>query len=140
VQADLHGLLEKFSIVPPDLSQGDHVEVAEPFSWIRACVVMADSGSDFKCELSATIAVRTLSAAVCGLLPAGASPSGCVTKAQLRCLRDPSFEWPSLDSLRPEALPPLPKNIAKNFAAYFHENGHGLVHVEMLHMKDQVRY
>jgi len=59
-------------------------------------------------------------------------------KAQLRLLRDASFEWPLLDSLRPEALPVLLKNIVKNFAKYFHEKGRGLVDVELERMKDQV--
>ena len=43
-----------------------------------------------------------------------------------------------MDSLRPEALPVLPKNIAKNFAKYFHEKGQGLVDVELERMKNQV--
>ena len=40
--------------------------------------------------------------------------------------------------LAPEALPVLPKNIAKNFAKYFHEKGRGLVDVELERMKNQV--
>jgi len=32
----------------------------------------------------------------------------------------------------------LPKNIAKNFAKYFHEKGRGLVDLELERMKDQV--
>jgi len=40
--------------------------------------------------------------------------------------------------LRPEALSALPKNIAKNFAKYFHEKGRLLVDVELERMKDQV--
>ena len=104
MQADLHGLLEKFGVEPPEMSQEENVEVSELFRLIRAYLAMADSGAEFKCELSATMAAQTLNAAVYGLL-----------------LRDPSFQWPSLDSLRPDALPALPKNIAKNFATYFHE-------------------
>ena len=130
--------MEKFGLAPLELSQEENVEVAKLFRWIRACVAMADSGTDFRCELSATIAARTLSTAICGLLPVEASSSAGVSKAQLRYLWDPSFEWPSLDSLCPEALPPLPKNNAENFAAYFHEKGRGLVTQEMLRMKDQV--
>ena len=100
---------------------------------------MARSGADFKCELSATVAVRTLSAAVCRLLPAESNgSSSSIVKAQLRLLRDASFEWPSLDSLCPESLPTLSKNIAKNFAKYFHEKGRGLVDVELERMKDHV--
>ena len=113
--------------------------MAELFRWIRASLAMAKSGADFKCELSATVAARTLSAAVCRLLPAESSVSSMgIVKAQLRLLRDSCFEWPSLDSLRPEALPVLPKNIAKNFAKYFHEKGRGLVDVELECMKDLV--
>ena len=99
---------------------------------------MPRSGTDFKCELSATVAAWTLTAAVCGLLPVESSSSTGILKAQLRLLRDASFEWPSLDSLRPESLPTLPKNIAKNFAKYFHEKGRGLVGLELERMKDQV--
>ena len=85
------------------------------------------------------VAARTLSAAVCRLLPAKSSGSSSgIVKAQPRLLRDASFEWPSLDSLRPESLPTLPKNIAKNFAKYFHEKGRGLVDLELERMKDQV--
>ena len=100
---------------------------------------MARSGADFKCELSATVAARTLSAAVCGLLSAksGSSSTG-ILMAQLRLLRDASFEWPLLDFLHPESLPTLPKNIAKNFAKYFHKKGRGLVGLELERMKDQV--
>jgi len=139
VQTDIHGLLAKFAIDPPEISQEENVEVAELFRWIRASLAMARSGADFKCELSATVAARTLSAVVCRLLPAESSASSTgIVKAQLRLLRDSCFEWPSLDSLCPEALSALPKNIAKNFAKYFHEKGRLLVDVELERMKDQV--
>ena len=80
------------------MSQDENVEVSELFRWIRSCLAMADSGAEFKCELSATMAARTLSAAVCGLLPAESSSSTGMLKAQLRLLRDPSFQWPSDES------------------------------------------
>ena len=100
---------------------------------------MARSGADFKCDLSATVAARTLSVAICRLLPAESSASSMgIVKAQLRLLRDSCFEWPSLDSLRPEALSALPENISKNFAKYFHEKERLLVDVELERMKDQV--
>jgi len=135
----MHGLLGKFALDPPEISQEENVEVAELFRWIRASLAMARSSADFKCELSAMVATRTLSAAVCRLLPTESSGSSSrIVKAQLRLLRDASFEWPSLDSLRPESLPTLPKNIAKNFAKYFHEKGRGLVDLELERMKDQV--
>ena len=102
-------------------------------------MAMARSGIDYKCELSETVAVRTLSVAVYHLLPAESSSSSTgIVKAQLRLLRDASFEWPSLDSLRPKSLPTLPKNIAKNFVKYFLEKGRGLVDLELERMKDQV--
>ena len=80
-----------------------------------------------------------LSAVVCHLLPAESSSSSTgIVKAQLWLFRDVSFEWPSLDSLRLESLPTLPKNIAKNFTRYFHKNGRGLVDLEVERMKEQV--
>ena len=138
VQADLHGLLEKFGVEPPEMSQEENVEVSELFRLIRAYLAMADSGAEFKCELSATMAAQTLNAAVCGLLLAESSSSTGILKAQLRLLRDPSFQWPSLDSLRPDALPALPKNIGKNFGMYFHEKGRGLVSLELERVNEQV--
>ena len=40
---------------------------------------------------------------------------------------------------RPDALPPLPKNIAKNFTGtFFRENGRCLVHAEAERLRDQV--
>ena len=101
-------------------------------------MAMDESSTDFRCELSATVAARTLSAAICSLLPAEGSSSNGILKAQLRLLRDSSFEWTSLNSLHPDALLVLPKNIAKNFAKYFHEKGRGLVSLELEHMTDQV--
>ena len=135
----MHGLLGKFAIDPPEISQEENVEVAELFRRIHASLALARSGADFKCELSATVAVHTLKAAICHLLPAESSGSSSgIVKAQLRLLRDASFEWPSLVSLCPVSLPTLPKNIAKNFLKYFHEKGRGLVDLELERMKDQV--
>ena len=99
---------------------------------------MAGSGSNFMSELSTTVTARMMSATICGLLPAEMSSSGSITKAELRHLCEASFEWPSLDSLRPKALLALPKNIAKNFVGYFHEKGHGLVTLEASKMNEQV--
>lgn len=36
-------------------------------------------------------------------------------------------------------VPPLPKNIAKNFATFFHERGRELVDLETEHMKEQMQ-
>jgi len=71
----MHGLLGKFALDPLEISQEENVEVAELFRWIRASLAMARSGADFKCELSATVAAHTLSAAVCRLLPPESSGS-----------------------------------------------------------------
>ena len=38
VQADMHGLLRKFGLDPPEMSQEETVEVSELFRWIRASV------------------------------------------------------------------------------------------------------
>jgi len=105
VQADKHGLLEKFGLEPPEMSQEENVEVSKLFHWIRACVAMAKFSAHFKYKLSETVAALTLSAAVCGLLLVESGSSMGIPKAQLRMLQDSSFEWPSLDSLRPDALP-----------------------------------
>jgi chromosome segregation ATPase len=75
VQANMHGLLAKFSIDTSEISQEENIKVAELFRWIRASLAMVRSGADCKCELSAMVAARTLSAAVCRLLPAESSSS-----------------------------------------------------------------
>ena len=61
----------------------------------------------------------SLSAAICKLLPVGAGADAAITKAQLRLMRELLFQWPSPEEVQPEALPPLPKNIAKNFIGVF---------------------
>ena len=71
----MHGLLGKFALDPPKISQEENVEVAELFRWICSSLVMAQFGVDFKCELFATVVARTLSAAVCRLLPPESSSS-----------------------------------------------------------------
>ena len=86
---------------------------------------MATSGNLAIGDLSAAVAVRSLSAAVYKLLPEGGVAEAAVTKAQLCSMRDSTFEWPSLDEVHPEALPPLPKNIAKNFTASFFKTCRG---------------
>ena len=84
MQTDIHGLLAKFAIDPPEISQEENVEVVELFRWIRASLAMARSGADFKCELYATVAARTLSSGICRLLPAESSASSTgIMKAQL---------------------------------------------------------
>ena len=51
VQSDMHGLLGKFALDPPEMSQEETIEVAELFRWIRASLARP-----FKCELSTTVA------------------------------------------------------------------------------------
>jgi hypothetical protein len=51
MQVDMHGLLGKFALDPPEMSQEETIEVAELFRWIRASLARP-----FKCELSATVA------------------------------------------------------------------------------------
>ena len=73
-----------------------------------------------------------LSAAIYKLLPVGIGADAAVMKAQLRSMREALFQWPSPDEVRPEALPPLPKNIAKNFTGvFFCSSGRDLVCTEV---------
>ena len=47
-------------------------------------------------------------------------------------MRNLTFEWPSPNEVHPDALPPLPKNIAKNFTAtFFKTSGRDLVRAEV---------
>jgi hypothetical protein len=139
IQADMQALLEKFDLTPPELLQDDNIELAEVFRWLRAYMAMADSGSHFFGNLSEAVVAHTLSAAVCGLLPAKAGSFGATTEIQLRTLHDKTFQWPSLESMRPEALPVLSKNIMKNFVeTFFQERGCGLVSLEATRLKEHV--
>ena len=62
-----------------------------------------------------------------------------MSKAKLRTLRDPGVQWPSTKEVKPETLPALPRNIAKNFmATFFQERGRELVAHEGESMKAQV--
>ena len=100
---------------------------------------MADSGSRAMGDLSAVVAVRSLSAAIYRFFPAGGVADATVTKAQLWSMRDASFEWPSPLEVRPDALPPLPKNIAKNFTAtFFRASGRDLIRAKAEQLKEQV--
>ena len=125
----------------PDLSpSATTVTISEVFRWLQACVAMADSGSRAMGDLSAAVAVRSLSAAICSLLPAGGGADATVTKAQLQSMYDASFECPSPEEVRPDALPPLPKNIAKNFMATFKTSGQDLIRAKAERLKEQVTY
>jgi len=97
---------------------------------------MVDAGAHFQEDLSAVVALRTLSAAVYGLFPAEADNGRSVTKAQLRSLCDEGFAWPGENAVRSDALPDLAKNIAKNFMDHFFKGeGHALVQSEVERLK-----
>jgi len=120
LQIEVDELLEKLGLVAPDLSpNAPTISISELFRWLRACVAMANSGSWAMGDLSAVVAVRSLSAAICRLLPAGGGADAAFTKAQLWSMRNATFEWPPPEEVRPDALPLLPKNIARNFTVTF---------------------
>jgi len=90
-------------------------------------------------DLSAAVVVRSLSAAVCTMLPEGSGADASLMKAQLRAMRDPTFAWPSPDEVQPEARPALPKNIAMNFtSSFFKTHGRELVRGEAERLRRQV--
>ena len=100
---------------------------------------MAICGNRAMGDLSAAVAVWSLSAAVCKLLPEGSGAEASLTKAQLCTMRDPTFVWPSPDEVRPEALHALPKNIAKNFTlSFLKTHGRELVRGEAERLRRQV--
>jgi len=141
LQSEVHNLLERFGIEAPPLAGKDanSVELVKLFRWLRCCVAMTDCGSQFFGELNAGVAVRSLIAAVCSLLKAPAGGEASVSKAKLHTLRDPDVQWPSTEEVKPETLPALPRNIAKNFmATFFQERGRELVAHVGERMKAQV--
>ena len=100
---------------------------------------MVEAGAHFHEDISAVVAVCTLSIAVYGLFPAKAGAPGGVMKAQLRSLHDANFRWLGEEAVRPETLPPLAKNIAKNFMDHFFKGeGRAIVRREVERMKLQV--
>jgi len=139
LQKELPDFLKKYGLDALDVSSGDTVGVDDLFKWLRACITMLDAGAHFNEDISAVVAVRMLSDAVYSLFPSEAAGASTVTKAQLRCLRDEGFPWPGEDAVRPEALPALAKNIAKNFMDHFFKGeGRAIVHREVEQMKAQV--
>jgi len=141
LQEELPDLLAKYGLVAPDIfPEGtDTVGLESFFQWLCACVAMVEAGVHFHEDISAVVAVRTLSAAVYGLFPAKAGAPGGVTKAQLRSLHGANFHWPSEEAVRPETLPPLVKNISKNFMDHFFKGeGRAIVRREVERMKLQV--
>ena len=93
---------------------------------------MLDAGAHFH---------EDISAAVYSLFPSEAGQASVVTKAQLRSLRDPSFHWLGEDTVNPDALPALVKNIAVSFMErFFKGEGRALVQHEVERMKNQVTF
>ena len=114
----------------------DTIVLGSFFQWLRACVAMLDAGAHFHEDISAMVAVRTLSAAVYSLFPYEAGQASIVTKAQLCSLRDPSFRWPGEDTVNPDVLPALAKNIAVCFMErFFKGEGCALVQREVERMR-----
>ena len=139
LQKELPDISKKYGLDAPDVSSGDTVGVDDFFKWLCACIAMLDAGAHFNEDISAVVAVRTLSAAVYSLFPSEAASASTVTKAQLRCLRDEGFPWLGEDAVRPEALPALAKNIAKNFMDHFFKGeGRAIVRRDVERMKAQV--
>jgi len=141
LQSEVHCLLEHFEIESPPLAGEDanSVELVELFRWLRCCAAMTDCGSQFFGELNASVAARSLIAAVCSLLEAPAGGEASVTKSKLCTLRDPGVQWPSTEEVKPEMLPALPRNIAMNFmATFFQESGREVVVHKGERMKAQV--
>jgi hypothetical protein len=100
---------------------------------------MLDAGAHFHEDISAVVAVCTLSAAVYGLFPSEAGQAGRVMKAQLRSLRDSSFRGPGEEAVCPEVLPALANNITVNFMEHFFKGeGRAIVRREVERMKPQV--
>ena len=141
LQSEVHNLLDHFGIEAPLFAGKDaySVELVELFHWLRCCVAINDCDSQFFSELNAGVAARSLIAAVYSHLEAPAGGEATVSKAKLCTLRDPGVQWPSAEEVKPEALPALPRNIAKNFmATFFQERGRELVAHEGDRMKAQV--
>ena len=109
MQEVLPDLLEKYGLAAPEVSSKDAIEVETFFKWLRACVTMLDAGAHFHEDISAVVAVCTLSVAVYGLFLADAGNAGSVTKAQLCSLHNEGFFWSEEDVVRPEVLPALAK-------------------------------
>lgn len=98
---------------------------------------MLDARGKLYGDLSAVVATRTLAASVCSLLPD--DDSSAISKVQLKELCKEKYVWPSDESMQPDILPGLPKNIAKNFMnTFYKEKGVALVRSEGLCLSTQV--
>ena len=104
LQQQLPDLMAKYGLSAPDMasgSSGETVGLEDFFRWLRTCVAMVEASARFYEDLSAIVAVRTLSATVYGLFPSASGYAGSVTKGQFCSLRDPGFAWPGDDAVRP---------------------------------------
>jgi hypothetical protein len=72
-------------------------------------------------DLSAVVVVRSLSAAICRLLPADGGAKSSVMKAQLWRMRDATFEWPSPDEVLHDAFPPSEENCQELYGNFFQD-------------------
>lgn len=131
------GFMAAYGLTPLGLPIED-LDVNHFFDWLRAFLVMLDTGSKFYGDLSAVVAARTLAASVCSLLPTEDSSPQAISKTQLCSLRNHSFGWPPEEVVRPENLPALPKNIAKNFIESLKNTGADLMKRGGLCLNDQV--
>ncbi|RLN07803.1 uncharacterized protein C2845_PM11G17710 [Panicum miliaceum] len=115
---EMPDFMSKYGLTPLEL-EVEGLYVNQFFDWLRTCLAMLDDGSKLYGDLSAVVAARTLAASVCSLLPSDANSPPVISKTQLRTLCSDAFNWPSDNAVRPEKLPTLPKNIAKNFMESF---------------------
>ena len=77
---------------------------------------------------------------MCSLVEDTAGGEASVTNSRLRTLLDPGMQWLCAEEVKPETLPALPRNIAKNLmATFFQGRGRELVAHEGDRMKAQVR-
>ncbi|RLN03775.1 hypothetical protein C2845_PM13G10910 [Panicum miliaceum] len=136
--SEMPKFMSKYGLTPPEL-QVEGLDVNQFFDSLRTCLAMLDAGSKLRGDLT-VVTARTLAASVCSLLPSDARSSPVITKAQLRTLRRYTFGWPSDKAMRPEKLPPLSKNIAKNFMeSFFKGKGSELVHHKGLRIREQLQ-
>ena len=73
--------MKKYRLDALDVSSGDTVRVDDFFKWLRACFAMLDAGAHFNEDISAVVAVRTLSVVVYSLFPSEAASASTVTKS-----------------------------------------------------------
>lgn len=65
-------------------------------------------------EVNAKVAARALAASFCALVSTG-EPAKTVGRSDLRAMKEPRYQWPSVDTLEPSRFPGLAKAIANYF-------------------------